>query len=135
METKYYTPTIEEFNHNFEYLEREDGDVFSKQVFDFMDLDVIDDQIREDKIRVKHLDREDIESLGWKIRADDNRDLRIPEYTIARWYFKTYSGGFCTIYDDTAVDQYCFRGNIKNKSELKKLMQQLNIETNEDIKS
>lgn len=125
MENKYYTPILNEFFDGFEY-ECFDLD-WNKTTFDFRDLEIIDDEIREGKIRVKHLDREDIESLGWELRTDANADKHIPEYTIERWYFKTYSNDFCTIYDDSAVDEYVFRGIIKNKSELKKLMVQLGI--------
>lgn len=65
--------------------------------------------------------------MGWKLRTDDNRDLHIPEYTIERFYLKDLIDDYFTIYDDSAVDEYVFRGKIKNKSELQKLMQQLEI--------
>lgn len=129
MTPKYYTPEIEEFHLGFEYEEDDNNSNQWKQEIVTLpgDLDYYDDLIREGNIRVKHLDREDIESLKWKLRTDDNKDIHNPEYTIERWHFKTYPNDFCTIYDDSAVDEYCFRGTVKNKSELKKLMLQLGI--------
>ena len=125
MTPKYYTPVLAEFHDQFEYEEKQF--IWKKKVFDFRDLEIIHDELLEDKLRVKHLDREDIQECGWELRTDDNKDIHNTEYTIETWYFKTYPNGFCTIYDDTAVDKFCFRGTIKNKSELKKLMVQLGI--------
>lgn len=75
--------------------------------------------------RVKHLDQEDIESLGWTKKSND-------KYQIRDFIFQ-FNEEFPTSevlifkYDiDTGMDYY-FQGNIKNKSELKKLMQQLEI--------
>ncbi|MBC7845566.1 MAG: hypothetical protein H7Y10_03640 [Flavobacterium sp.] len=153
MENKYYTPTIEEFHVGFEcehktqeliakaigkiidikFLFGEDikipeNDLFEHHIFDGRNLQIysLNPHLLKD-FRVKYLDREDIESLGWELRTDENRDLHIPEYTIERFYLKDLADVFFTIYDDSAVDEYVFRGKIKNKSELKKLMMQLEI--------
>lgn len=148
MESKYYTPTIEEFHIGFEYedlrfdpewkLATSGGTWYTKTVATGYSLlsvfknykigYLIDLDTKEANYRVKYLDREDIESLGWEIRTDSNACKFIPEYTIGRFYLKHCLGGNLTIYDDSAVDEYCFRGEIKNKFELRKLMKQLNIE-------
>jgi hypothetical protein len=138
MTPKYYTPEISEFCIGFEY-EVHNNDIWEKQILE-EDMIITGIGCDEDtnqpfhrkrfdlnRFRVKHLDREDIQECEWELRTDENKDIHNPEYTIGRWYFKTYPNGFCTIYDDTAVDEYCFRGIIKNKSELKKLMVQLGI--------
>jgi hypothetical protein len=38
-------------------------------------------------------------------------------------YYMPILGEYFTIYDDSEVEKYCFRGTIINKAELKKLMQ------------
>lgn len=152
MEAKYYTPAIEDLHIGFECeyksqeligkavgkkidlgmvygidIEIPDKDLFESHIIDARDIQIysLNPHILKSVIRVKELDREDIESFGWELRTDDNADKYTPEYTIGRFYLKTHSDGFCTIYDDSAVDEYCFRGIIKNKSELKKLMTQI----------
>ena len=120
MENKYYTPELHEFFDKFEY---ESFDIiWKKEIFDFRDLDVIDDEIREGKIRVKHLDREDIESLGWSFS-----NVNTPYFSLNGFYL-VINNQWLTIYEDKGADEYSFRGTIKIKSELKKIMQMLNIE-------
>ncbi len=87
--------------------------------------------IKQNKVRVKYLDREDIESLGWKF------DEKEHEYS--NWnYFLSGQLQYQNIkieseHDDITHDNYtCWRdvkfdGKIKNKSELRRLMQQLVI--------
>jgi len=68
VETKYYTPSIEEFHVGFEYEYRTNGDDWIKHaLFTKADLlECIDDLEENDNIiRTKHLDREDIESFGF----------------------------------------------------------------------
>lgn len=136
MENKYYTPELNEFFDKFEY---EFFDfVWKKSIFDFRDLEVIDDEIREDKIRVKHLDREDIESLGWhkhqetyfsfenkKIKSHSNEYFLNEILVLSNSYFLEITD-FCIIIQDYDYE-VIFKGTIKNKSELKKIMQMLNI--------
>lgn len=120
MEPKYYTPTLNEFFDGFEY---ESLDlVWNKTTFDFRDLEVIDDEIREGKIRVKHLDREDIESFGF-VYSNVNSEY----YSLNGFDLTNLDNNYFNIYEDKGADEYCFRGTIKNKSELKKLIQMLNI--------
>lgn len=131
MEAQYYTPTIDEFHVGFEYETNYLSKEWEKRTLKIDEADWFFDTYYKDatsvEFCVKHLDRQDIEECGWEIRTDDNRDLHNPEYTIQRFYFKAYPDNFFTIWDDSAVDEYCFRGTIRNKSELVKLMQMLNI--------
>lgn len=168
---KYYTPDITEFHpeFEFEYKPRLRQGIIAEikndhkyiDCWNHMSLykeydsifDIIEDSgspynitdvisyLKDDAIRVKKLDREDIESLGFKesssfgyntfkreIVSGDNSD----EYKI------------CYISDDeptsvvvlkankawvlgTSKWNPIFRGTIKNKSELKKLLKQLGI--------
>lgn len=143
---KYYTPTIDEFHVGFEYqLRNELGkDEWSTYTFDdkFLQLyypknfDTIESEIRDNNIRVKYLDREDIESLGFPIN-----EWFINEHK----YGGTYKITFRDVYTNPRISIHMKSfirdgsGNyevvdivndicIKNKSELKKLMKQLNIE-------
>lgn len=144
--SKYYTPQIEEFYIGFEYEYKNshissNGEWYDswelktlesfKDLYDFIDGTLLD--IQQD-IRVKHLDREDIEECGWWFddengnRAEiegggyilfiqNNRDILIKqEYKYNRK--ENYYIGFNTLFD----------GTIKNKSELKRIMKIVGIE-------
>lgn len=144
MNNKYYTPTIEEFHVGFQYEEEiynaNGNPSWYKEVLDWADdLNKIRSDINSNLIRVKYLDRENIESLGFTnvcnnedfifesnktylgISTGDDRKYYI-DYCINRnWmliYFKSNNGFECQVFD----------GIIKNISELKKLLSQLNIE-------
>jgi hypothetical protein len=142
MESKYYTPELKEFAEGFEYEKMvyfghppHDVNNFTwrKFVFDFMeDCGEIGYYFRSktsDKLRVKYLSKECIESLGFyetlpgvfnntdKDRFQICFDYWLPEndYQFLR---------LTTCDDENEVD---FAGKIKNKHELKILMKQLGI--------
>ena len=93
----------------------------------------------KDWARVKHLDREDIESLGWEIdktRLDGETQLKFYKDNKCLYYRKeNHEIGIFTI--DPSKNDYYSRYNvdptkvhiiiIKNKSELKRLLKQLGI--------
>lgn len=125
MDTKYYTPEIEEFHDGFIYEIKMTVFPHEKKVFNFgiTEYEIIKTVLNITNIvRVKLLDREDIESLEWKQNKNENSfslngfDLLFNE-----------ANNWITIYEDKGADEYCFRGTIKNKSEFKKLMVQLDI--------
>ena len=131
----YYTPTIEEFHVGFEYQElwglKNINEEWLTQLYDENDLI----QNLCETLRVKYLDQSDIESLGWKlIKSNDNRDTFILEINNEFKYglYKNSNSNNINI-DSVDNKKYItesksyFKGTIKNKSELKKLMQQLNI--------
>ena len=145
---KYYTPELEEFHVGFEFEYNKGGDNWVKHTsgnHDFRDgiIDVgvgeTDDAlynpfhmgISEREFRVKHLDREDIESLGWVsgesygmscyLRTDENGVAIIDGYQL-----DFHSWELVEIYQESTSDLK-FSGTIKNKSELKKLLKQLGI--------
>ncbi len=65
-DNKYYTPEVQELGVGFEFEEKnEDGD-WIKETYPFGDPWFSVDEIYNGRIRVKYLDREDIESLGWE---------------------------------------------------------------------
>ena len=142
---KYYTPTIEEFHVGFEYEALVD---YYQQEFEKFTIDDTDslrsicstwDRGEDEYLRVKFLDREDIESLGWKVSKQHNGDYNIENFTTyenATHYMVVYNQGgkrawFCVHRKEVDGDYgeliAEFRVAIKNKSELKKILKQLHI--------
>jgi hypothetical protein len=150
---KYYTPSIEEFHVGFEY---EYSDLnHNLQGYGWFKTEyVIDDtllgmiEVGMNNYRVKYLDKEDIESLGFKL------DLEAGKHSEGLWFKSTIKdildgeddylvfypknntitiGSFIAYEEQMLVSDI----NIKNKSELKRLLKQLGIygdstEFNED---
>ena len=125
---KYYTPEIEELHVGFEceLLDIEQG-LFGKCTI--KENDILSDEL----FRVRYLDKEDIESLGWIQYKEFNNHYRIGD----NWVLHFRKDGDILY----PIDLYCGRKefppgayrsymfiSIKNKSELKKLMQQLRID-------
>ena len=129
----YYTPDIEEFHHGFEYEIFEDWRVqeektWHKQVFGQDG----DDQERLGYVhasnlkmfRVKHIDREDCLLLGLKEKIWGNGGgyFEKGNYTIGIYG----TGLFCTVsQNDYGNNIMRFSGYLKNKSELKRVLQQV----------
>ena len=159
MESKYYTPSIEEFHVGFEYEEKSSG-LWAKQIYNnyspvltgvltekykqfriehLYNFDTIENYIQCELIRVKYLDKEDIESLGWKVVENVGNTEFEMGLNYIMWFNKTDKNDL-TILRRTELIQPrnppiihnqwegLFSGIIKNKSELKKLMKQLQIE-------
>lgn len=136
---KYYTPEIEEFHVGFEFCDRhsnypEEEKNWIKRDYTLRaeyELDNISGRITEGLIRVKYLDREDIESLGWVngeiygmgcyLRPDENGKAIIDGYQLV-----FHSWKYIEIYQESTSDVK-FSGTIKNKSELKKLLKRIGI--------
>jgi hypothetical protein len=132
-EIKYYIPEIEEFYVGFEFEYESYEDYWKKSIFRFdndyglNNLSLIINWLDNKEIRVKYLDKEDIENLGWEYLDDD----RITYIYSKDNYELQYS------LDDKIISILERINNttgnrvviypIKNKSELKKLMKQLNI--------
>lgn len=79
---KYYTPAIEEFHVGFEYeinmhfRMAEESKWYSAIITKDnwgANMDIINVLARA---RVKYLDREDIESLGWKYRSEEKHNVK-----------------------------------------------------------
>lgn len=135
---KYYTPTIEEFHVGFEYeLLTLKGD-WLKSIIDTQSIFTVL-RYYSTNTRVKYLDQEDIESLGWNYtgRGVDlwfskegiffavSGGHKFTEYKLQyglhdnRLKIEAFFGG--------ESEGILFEGIIKNKSELKRLMKQLGI--------
>jgi len=156
MENKYYTPTIEEFHVGFEFEELEFPEdmlsiiqvednwkdrVWKPRIYSEMFLSL---QIRLDQkeLRVKLLDKEDIESLGFPLNCIYNNKLGFVNCKD----FKTIADSDNNIIEEKALQLYSiilednqkvtirgwlhydviyFQGTIKNKSELKQVLKMI----------
>jgi len=140
MENKYYTPEIEEFHIGFEYETNYLSKDWEKRTLKISDADWFFDTYYQDataiEFRVKHLDQEDIIKCGWKkySKFENNYKLTINYNDFQNVFILYYDEIYNTycISNDEAYELYAqyFLGNIKNKSELKKIMQMLNIQNN-----
>ncbi len=131
MENKYYTPTIEEFHVGFEYeqfcqnphqdlsqiTDASDVNMWAKcrfpDPFTGGDVSVLFKTKR--MLRVKYLDREGILELGWEPHGNNFRKGK-------------FNLIWCENKSTMIIESIpVFLGEVKNKSELKRLMNQLNI--------
>lgn len=163
VENKYYTPTIEEFHVGFEYyfssayqegvsateivIDGRDGyepQTFNFDVYNYNPnkgeswLDVFTSMLKHNQMKVKYLDKEDIESFGFKTitqkdgRIIANKPKFVGTFETGQWIIK-YKPGTHEIQIQTITTSndtiYWIQGvHIKNKSELKILLKQLGIE-------
>lgn len=141
-ENKYYTPEIEEFHVGFEY-EITNGYEWVKKSFCHEDFNTflyqhLYNAINQQHVRVKFLDREDIESLGWEFKerciweipfiySFDEIGIGEVNNVKGAWRLIYTKDRFCAIIKDCYGDSDHFRGEVKNKSELRKLMKMLEI--------
>jgi len=130
MENKYYTPIIEEFYIGFEYEHLLKDNFTGCSILCYPDIEDVYYDIPLNKVRVKYLDKSDIESLGYTQLTDDcfyisgisyrgrlDCEIRI----LIRDTVLIY------ILDKDDNNYILFTGIIKNKSELIKLLKMLNI--------
>ena len=143
-EHKYYQPDISEFHVGFEFEEELCGKWY-KEIFD-SDNDILGNRECQTKlseihygnlkVRVKWLDEEDIESLGCKMdewfipscggtyRIKCSTPFDVPFERKITIETKNHVRDGSGRYD---VKLVVSRARIKNKTEFKKLLQQLNI--------
>lgn len=127
IESKYYTPEIEEFYVGFEYeILNYKTNNFEKIIYpaDYIEANIkpiqLLEYIKRGSMKVKYLDKEDIESLGWKYL---NKNETFCYGVNEEWGLSHVKN----IIEITYYGECNFNGIIKNKSELKKLMKQLQI--------
>ena len=132
MVDKYYTPEIEEFHVGFEYEVEDLGDdgktrVWRPQIFEGEETRTyFIEELKKGEIRVKYLDREDIESLGFK-QDHNHNDVRFGYTNGSTRIQHTPHKNSILIYQWGRESDTVSGITIKNKSELKRLLKQLNI--------
>ena len=118
---KYYTPELEEFHIGFEYEWLNENNEWIKETSP-IEITIKDFNKQTYGLRVKYLDKEDIKSLGWELKTDlyikNNLTLQVHKNSITIQYYDNFNNKW-----RTPVEQI----NIKNKSELVKLLKQLGI--------
>lgn len=142
MKDKYYTPEIEEFYVGFEFemLHVNSEEWLKKTVKGYKEIRYV--ELLPNKFRVKYLDREDIESLGFEFKYNekgneniaftkkyDNHPRYDNQYVDVIWNYASSHVLICEGDNETGWDEWItrFSGTIKNKSELKKVLKMLNI--------
>lgn len=139
MGDKYYIPSIEEFHVGFEYERLYIDEWLSDAPFPEMAGDhAIENTeflLDEGLIRVKYLDKEDIEELGFHHWATNhNPKGELVGYELSNERFNItfiLKDSFLEIVETITYKPY-FEGYIKNKSELKKILQQIGIRTEDN---
>ncbi len=132
---KYYVPDISEFCIGLDYRFNNAEEMWFDE---YSNLREIVEDLENLRITVKYLDQDDIKSLGWVDTKKSDPYYNNPIYRITtdsdiyylfiqskdntRLKIEKWGNGFTTIVTNL------FLGYIKNKSELKKLMQQLRID-------
>lgn len=145
---KYYTPDIEEFHIGFQcqifngFSEWVDIAIEKSHFFnDLKFIEQFDNNSIKESFRVKYLGKEDIESLGWlyggkspeeylgfNAKVDDTiYHLVIRETHV---YINKAVPGERSDMGTSMRNSTLFNGRIKNKSELGRLMKQLDIQIN-----
>lgn len=147
MKDEYYTPVIEEFHvgFEFEYLNKDFSDTdWVKTIFDpetcsgyLWKTEDFTELIEKYLVRVKYLESKGIEELGWEILGSDwynlisvSGELGYFNYVRLKLFGKnSFIKGYRAnpITSPKTEQEYLFQGEIKNKSELKKLMKQLSL--------
>jgi hypothetical protein len=133
MDNKYYTPEIEEFHVGFEYEVNYGENRWVEEKLHSKPQVVTLPYMNLENIRVKHLDKEDIESLGWEFHQQDHSRC-----LSSFWNKKNNFLRLTLKYKNSIpyVSIYHYEGwetpdmKIKNKSQLKKLLKQLDINGN-----
>ena len=124
MENKYYTPEIEEFHVGFEYEWVKPDRTETIKLECLNNIGFLWGITIPEGVRVKYLDQEDIESLGFKQSKTDKYwyDSKCGRY----WVHKESIDDWRWIISDEQ-SEVSFAGTIKNKSELKRVLKMLNI--------
>ena len=142
--TKYYTPKLEEFHIGFEYEEK--FHTWEKRIFDGTTTLVensfyddygcpyysIEEDIKESTCRVKYLDHNDIESFGFEFEGGQMIPNGKKVYRYREEYSTVLEQKGLNIEILQAIDAYSgyrslFKGKIKNKLELKKVLQMIGV--------
>jgi len=138
MGNKYYTPGEEEFHAYFEYEKfdrravSQTHDGWSKdRVVCFPSICTLNQrffqQLDDGKFRVKYLDGEDLESLGFKRNCYYSDAHEGDSYRYEKDSVYVYILPFHKVRITLDQDLQIFKGTVKNKSELKKLLIQLGV--------
>lgn len=136
-ESKYYTPSIEEFHWGFQYEIYDLHDdmknhIWRPQTYEGEAMgNWLLDEIKKEEIRVKKLDSVDIVFYDWKFTGEETKMGQ--KYTLRDnllLFHKPYEQMvyICVQpHNEPNKFLFVFQGEIKNKSELHKILKQTSI--------
>lgn len=128
----YYTPKIEEFYVGFEYESMHKGEWIKDKITQVCDIPEDDlEHNNGSETRVKYLDKEDIESLGFTYSKDMMYALSKFSNKKIHILFNNYDNKIVIMRNDdhmfTEQDTIYFSGKIRNKSELKQILKIISV--------
>lgn len=139
MENKYYTPEIEDLRVGYE-CQWNDLSIWRDEILDSYGLfaTIINESNESlvDKIRTKHLDKQDIESLGWKFKGksidiwfEKEGDFDMGSFTTYKiiMHYGLEDHRMFIYADDQGTEYDLFKGEIKSINELKYIQKLLGI--------
>lgn len=138
----YYTPKIEDFHIGFEceFKNQMQSNEWEKQICDWsllliaLDEDGYNTEEFPDIFRIKVLDQQDCEELGWEHIGYQWYNLKVVPGKLGYWayvrlrlegdnsFIKAYRYDPKNMQEDIQEKDYLFKGTIRNKSELKQVM-------------
>jgi len=153
MVDKYYKPEIEEFHVGFEYYIKnfikptdkvDDEYLNNEENFNWVcqiwkshmvmeeNFNVIEYRSGRatiitvpDSIKAKYLNKEDIESLGWEGQKANSVYFKRDGYRLVHWMVEPQREITIFKIHNDSNEEVVFRGIVKNKSELTKIMKQV----------
>jgi hypothetical protein len=147
--SKYYTPTIEELHVGFEYeIKTTNGTWVNTKANNLKLIKEIFETFQNKPIRVKHLDREDIESFGFDFittKQSKTNDFFMKQIDDPRYEQSASIGiGVCYVSHQVVIEfeidttketkgpwyidsNAVFAGKIKNRTELKRILTQIGV--------
>jgi hypothetical protein len=134
-DNKYYIPEISEFFVGFEY-EMLNKDIWEQHtISDSETLSYFMFRLQQSTlnsvVRVKYLDKYDIESLGWIDISNEDSPFDLKSYTYKTYILIRDNLTNIKIFKMDLNKDFrgeLFQGTIKNISELRKLLKQIGIE-------
>lgn len=123
---RYYTPSIEEFHIGFEYQEAWGLENVNEEWIDeVFDLDSTVGGLLP-RLRVKYLDQEDIESLGFVLQSSGNNRMEFHNLGDVNYYLtKIGLEVAISVRTEGMLDREINSIEIKNKSELKRILKMI----------
>jgi hypothetical protein len=132
MRSKYYTPKIEEFHIGFEYEWKNPDDTDWTKESSPSEITPENYEEQAQGLRVKFFDKEDILNLNFQQISDDCYNLDVAHFRglqnqEVRILVRESVIIYLAMNSEDKDNIVLFAGNIKNKSEFRVLLKQLNI--------
>lgn len=137
---KYYTPDISEFHSGFQYemyngyewVAHQFPSPWWNQASGMGGFNILQECINTEMVRLKYLDRQDIESEGWHLK-EDNSDLvslYFGKYVKYRSDKMRFNINYC-LHTKWMLINFemgtCFAGKVKNLSEFRRIQKMIGI--------